>query len=89
MTQPCPTSGFQCVDQLVSRVDIVAAQALLVAEFARDKYLGQEASVLIEHLMKISAALLEAVEHYTEGHGNPPLIAHLEAAHWYALRGVQ
>lgn len=82
----CPTSGYSCVDKLVSRVDIIAAHtASLVELFAAS---GEQihATVLNSHMARLAEWLVEVTEEYCADHGEPPLMMHIESAHWLVTK---
>ena len=82
MTEPCPTIGFMCVDELRSRVQAVTDQIVGFAAFI--KYAEAEAisKMILAHYVKLSELLQQTLDGYTEGHGSVPMTADVDAMGW-------
>jgi hypothetical protein len=85
MSDRCPTEGYACVHQLVSRVQAVADQAGGLVEVVDNHLATPSVAQMIVHYRALVRLLEKAIEGYTDGHGQPPLAADLEGVRWLTM----
>lgn len=88
MTEKCPTSGFTCVDQVMARVQACVDQARGFMELVQGGVYSAGFEHLFKHYGKLADLLEEAVDTYTESHGQPDVMTDLEAVRW-VLSGLK
>jgi len=82
VTEPCPTTGYTCVNTLVARVQTVADQASGLAAAVRSHLVDVSVDQMLSHYSALIKLLESALEAYTEGHGSPSLTDDIASIQW-------